>query len=133
MMVLEGHANAIERGTAFFLWRQVLPILVELLGKEIDTASALASVAKDAGISEVFLPLLRIIFACAPSENPITTAMNVENRSVNTEIVLVILLRHLLDHFGPVLLLVEDTQWLDSASLKLLNRIKLEVSKIFGP
>jgi class 3 adenylate cyclase/tetratricopeptide (TPR) repeat protein len=114
MRVLASTASTVEQGTPYAVWR---PVFEDLLGT--DPKHMLAQLSDD---EREHAPLLGVVLADPPPETLATRSMTPEVRQENT---LGLLLRLLELHRGPnaLLLVIDDAQWLDSASWTLLQRV----------
>ncbi len=120
---LSGSGDAIERGTPYFGWR---PILADLLGLDLgDPAARLAhlqSLRAADPLLDRLAPLLGELIAVDIPDTELTAAMQGEVRAFNLQDLVVHLLRERVDDAG-LLLVIEDAQWLDSASQALLREV----------
>ena len=124
-------ADAIERSTPYFAWRSVFAGLLGLSGEEdlpaLETLAA-ARVERLESLARL-APLLGAVLPLRVPDNDLTAEMTGEVRADNTQRLLAALLQDAA-RANPLLLLVEDAQWLDSASLALLNEIARSVQSI---
>jgi class 3 adenylate cyclase len=121
LRVLTAAADAIEQSTAYYAWRPVFSTLFELAPDE-DSAAVQARVLQRVGSLpdvERLLPLLSAVLSVPIPDTALTAEMTGDVRADNTRR----LLQQILQHFAsdqPSLLVVEDAQWLDSASWGVL-------------
>lgn len=117
--VLEGRADPAERSTAYHVWR---PIFAALLGVDPADMAGSAEKVRDALESDrhrELLPLLDEVLALGLPDNDLTSEMHGQVRADNTRDLLLDLLRTAAAR-EPLALFVEDTHWIDSASLGLV-------------
>lgn len=115
-------AEAIEQHTPYHAWR---PLFLNLLGLEHESRLDGAAVQQmlTEKLPEVLWPLLPLLNPLLPVDLPdtaVTAPMTQENRADNTRDLLLTLLQQQGQPGQPQVLLVEDIQWLDSASWQLL-------------
>lgn len=139
LVVLQGFATAINRTTAYFVWRAVLR---QLLGEGPETASAVLR----AKLEETFagnptysswLPLLETVIPAGLVENPLTEQITGAARAAAIEDLVVAMLTRAA---RPRILVLEDLHWFDSSSVDLLAavarrapRVLIVVSDRTGP
>ena len=121
LRVFTAVADAIEQSTAYYAWRPVLSALFDLTPDDDATAVRGKVLQRTVGLAEVerLLPLLSGVLAIQIPDTPLTAEMTGDVRADNTKR----LLRQILQRFAeasPMLLVVEDAHWLDSASWGLL-------------
>ncbi|MFY0572135.1 AAA family ATPase [Archangium lansingense] len=127
--VLGGAADAFEKNTAWFAWR---PIIAELLGPGANEPARREEVLRDLGVKsgmERFAPLLNAFLSAELPETDVTSQITGETRSEST-IELVLEMLRARASKSPLLLVLEDAHWLDSASWKLLNRLRQDMSRL---
>jgi len=123
---LTGAGDPIEQGSPYFAWRPVVEELLGLDGPGSRQAAARRlhleqAMAQDAMLARLG-PLLRDLVEVDLPESELTLAMRGEVRAFNTQDLIVHLLREKTET-GPALLVLEDAQWLDSASWGLLRQV----------
>jgi class 3 adenylate cyclase/tetratricopeptide (TPR) repeat protein len=116
--VLRVVAGTIERATAYRPWR---PLISALL-KDVTSAEELAEKFGSDLRSMALLPLLNPFLPQPLPETPESQAMTGEARSEQLNALLSLGLRRVA-RATPSVLVVEDTQWFDSMSWALLDRI----------
>lgn len=124
-------ADAVEHSTAHYAWRPVFQHLfeVESAGDDLEAQRRHARdwVAGELGEEAVELaPLLNTVLPVELPETALTASLQGRQRADRTHELLVRILRHG-THGHPVLLLVEDAQWLDSASWALLGLVRRKI------
>ncbi|MCL4262701.1 MAG: AAA family ATPase [Anaerolineae bacterium] len=124
-------AEAIEQHTPYHAWR---PLFVNLLGLEHegrpDVSTVQQLLAERLAGSPALLPLLPLLNPLLPVDLPdtaVTAQMAQENRADNTRDLLLTLLQRQGPPGQPHVLLVEDGQWLDSASWRLLAAVRNQI------
>lgn len=123
---LVGAGDAIEEATSYFAWR---PVFREVFGVEEEESTAdlqarvLQRLADDSGLKEL-APLLNPVLPLNLPENDLTGQMTGEARANSTRSLLARLLEGSFGASGLVLVL-EDAQWLDSASWALATQVRL--------
>ncbi len=130
---LWGQADAVESSTPYFAWR---PILSRLLGLEPDQGPAENLEAARHAIARLrsprliaLAPLLAPILGLDLTDSDLTAQMSAQARAENTRDLLVGLLQEAAATV-PLILVLEDTHWLDSASWALTSLVQREVSPL---
>lgn len=127
---LFAHADAIEKVTPYHAWRSLMSQLWGIGGSEgehVDSTAVLQQLqARFAHLPELLplLPLLNPVLGVAMPDTDITAQMNLENRADNTRHLLVTLLQQTVNLALPHVLLLEDVQWMDSASWRVLAGVR---------
>lgn len=129
---LVGAGNSIEQNTAYHAWRS---ILLELLGVEEggDPAVLREMVLGYLDGNPTMVeraPLLNSILPVGMPESDLTRGMSGEVRASNTGALLVYLLKQTKNASDPLVIILDDAQWLDSASWNLLDRVRREMSTL---
>jgi class 3 adenylate cyclase/tetratricopeptide (TPR) repeat protein len=124
-----GSADAIERSAAYHVWRGVFSDVFDL-GTPADPARAAEDrlAELDTGLAHL-APLLGAVLPAAPLDSPRTAEMTGKVRADNTNDLLVAILRAVARH-APIVLVLEDVHWMDSASWALLKRVRHEVAPL---
>ena len=131
--VLVAEADEVERSTGYYAWR---PVFATVLGPESDTAGPqslerrVSALVGDAPDALRLLPLLSSVLPVTIPDNEFTMAMTGELRADRTTQLLARILARVTAS-DPVLLLVEDAQWLDSNSWGLLREVLQGVPRLF--
>ena len=129
---LNGAGDAIEKSTPYYAWRTVFSQCLKLdaVPDDLDVRRKyiLAALEPD---PEAFrlAPLLNAVLALDLPDNDLTVQMIGQVRADNTHILLTHLLQRLASA-APLLLLLEDAHWLDSASWALTLAISRTVQPI---
>lgn len=135
---LVGSGDAIEKSTPYHAWR---PTLYQLLHLEpgdspeqrrVRVQQELGLFAKDPGQAErmqMLAPLLNAVLALDLPDNEITAQMSGEVRADNTQDLLVMLLQRAAQD-APLLLVLEDAHWFDSASWLLVRLVSQQVQPL---
>jgi len=124
MRCLAGAGDAIERATPYHAWRPVFSQLFALDQHADDAEARRAAVLARLADWPELLPLAPLLNAILPldlPESPLTAPMAGQVRADNTVTLLTRLLQEAAA--GPLLLLIEDAHWLDSASWTLLAEL----------
>jgi tetratricopeptide (TPR) repeat protein len=132
--VLVAAADAVERSTGYFAWR---PVFASVLGLEGDSPSperlerSVQELIGDAPDALRLLPLLSSVLPFTIPDNEFTTTMSGELRADSTTHLLGSVLAHVTAS-APLLLVVEDAQWLDSNSWGLLRDVLQGVPRLLA-
>lgn len=131
---ISGTGNAIEKSTTYYAWRPVFSYIFKL-----DTLSDDRSVRRTHLLSlleatlppslQKLTPLINAVIPLDLPENELTRQMNGQVRADNTQLLLLHMLQNL-SRDGPIVFLLEDAQWFDSASWSLIRRVAAEVAPI---
>ena len=136
-----GASEPIERTNSYHAWRSIFYKIFdidELAGKATTTDDARYLVQEKvlSKLHEIdsdlvqYYPLLDVILPMHVPDNELTSAMTGEIRSSNIREVLTRVLAHAADH-RPLLIVLEDLHWFDSASWALLVDVQQKVRPIF--
>ena len=135
LLALQGEGNAINQSTAYYAWR---PIFKQLFD-ESDLASAPAQrrarilrylERHDSPLDRLKLaPLLNPVLAVDFPENSLTEQMTGKVRADNTHDLLIDILRQTATG-RPVLLILENAHWLDSASWAVAARTAEQIPSL---
>jgi predicted ATPase len=134
VMNLIGSGNAIERSTPYHAWRQVFQQFFSLDAQlEDPVARSTYVLAQLPASSETDLlklaPLLNAVLPLDLPDNEITREITGEGRADNTRDMLASLLQ-LAAKRSPLVLILEDAQWLDSASWALAQQVCQQVKPL---
>ncbi len=125
--VLATAADAIDRSTPYYAWR---PIFTELFGVTGDgdtmAVSKIGERMRALPHLERLLPLLGAVLPLRLGDNALTAEMTGDVRADNTRRLLVSLLAEAARE-QPLVLVIEDAHWLDSASAALLLDVAREL------
>ena len=136
-----GGGDPIERTNSYHAWRPIFYSIFDiddLTGKAVSLDETRILV-QDRVISKLreidadlvrYYPLLDVILPMHIPDNELTSAMTGEIRSSNIREVLTRVLAHAADH-KPLLIVLEDLHWFDSASWALLVDVQQKVRPIF--
>ncbi|MCP3959327.1 MAG: AAA family ATPase [bacterium] len=122
---LEGHADAIETSTAYYVWRQILRQLFSLSrldDSEATRSRVLESLTDSDHKTRQLAPLLNAMLPLDLPASELTEQMTGKVRGDNTHDLVTRLLNRDAAR-SPLLVVVEDAHWLDSASWALLARV----------
>ena len=125
VLTATGAGDAIERAVPYRAWRSVFATLCGA-GRLGDPASARQWVAEHLPDERdrQLLPLLEAVLPLGAAENAITSQMSGGARAEMTaDIVLRLFRAVILGEGQPLLILLDDGQWLDSASWALAERV----------
>jgi tetratricopeptide (TPR) repeat protein len=124
-------ADAIEKATPYHAWRGLFGGLLGIQELErLDSTAVHHHLQTHLSQSPELLPLLPLLNPVLGVDIPdteTTAQMNLENRADNTRDLLLTLLQRETNPGLPYLLLVEDAQWLDSASWQVLAALRERV------
>lgn len=129
---LIGRGDAIERSTPWFAWRAVIAGAIEVNHERLELVALEQSLRARFEIDdemERLLPLLSSVVPVTWPDNEWTAQMNGAIRAVNTNL----LLTHLIEQVArekPLVIVLEDSQWCDSASLALLREVATKVQPL---
>lgn len=118
--IFEGESDYVERTTPYYGWRGVFSQMFEMDSFTQTRSRSLSIMAKLATDPELMrlAPLLNALLPLEIPENEVTEIMTGEARAENTRSLLMRLLE-LNIHKSPGLIILDDAQWLDSASWAL--------------
>ncbi|HEX6387021.1 MAG TPA: adenylate/guanylate cyclase domain-containing protein [Anaerolineae bacterium] len=132
IMNLVGSGDAIEKSTVYFAWNAIFRQIFDL-SEAIDPHTAQEQVqARLATLLPELsdrAPLLNPVLSLDFPDNALTESMQGKVRADNTRDLLIRLLLGLAQG-APLLLVMEDAHWLDSASWALLQQAKLDVAPL---
>jgi len=135
---LQGAGDLLARSTPYHAWRPVFARIFRLEtarhsmpARRAAVAAALPLLIDDSDSVADLLPLLNPVLGLDFPESPITERMTGLSRADHTQELLVrVLSAHAARH--PMLLLMEDAHWLDSASALLLKLAVQHVSPLYA-
>ena len=128
---LSAGTEALEKLTSYYVWRGIVSQLLgiaertELSERRLRVNSKLAG----AGTTGALAPLLNTLLVLDLAENDVTSQMTGELRAVNLNQLLLDLVRQEAEQ-APLLIVLEDAHWMDSASWALTLRLALEVKSV---
>jgi len=122
--------DSIEKSTPYYAWR---PIICQLLGLENETEETIATQRE-----KIFnrlrdlkewerAPLLNTLLPLNLPDNLSTLSLQGQRRAEQTLDLLVSLLKAFVTQTGKLILVIENAQWLDSISWKLLLQLQQDV------
>jgi class 3 adenylate cyclase/tetratricopeptide (TPR) repeat protein len=129
--VLSGGGDAIDRSTPYFAWRPVFRQMFHLEGAALTQEGWRQETIRQLGDDAELLRLAPLLSAVLPGDwpaNEITAEMTGEIRADNTNRLLLRLLTRAATR--PLLLALDDAQWLDSASWTLARLTARDISSI---
>lgn len=132
--ILHGHGDAIEQSTPWFAWRSVFEEVLDaemLPQNQDDLEEAVCSRIELDGELKKLLPLLSSVLPLGWSENEWTSQMKGAIRADNTNRLLACILAHSAQE-KPLVLLLEDLHYFDSASLGLLRVVAGRVDRLLS-
>lgn len=126
---LVGEGNAIEQSSPYFAWRPVFSQLFQLdtLPDELHIRQnhVLEQLPADPAIRRL-APLLNAVLPLELPENDLTAELTGLSRANKTHELLTAVLQKAA-HTAPLLIVLEDAHWLDSASWALANVVSQEI------
>lgn len=131
---LTGAGDATASLTPYHAWRPVFAQLFKLDALPQDQQARRAHVLSDVESAvnpelARFAPLLGAVLPLEFQDNDITAQMSGQVRADNTQLLLIGLLQHLASAW-PLLLVLEDAHWFDSASWILARRVAHQVTPV---
>lgn len=133
--VLYGEADPIESRTQYYAFRSILEMLFNI--SDIEDTQVAQSHVRHAITDDKFLleraPLLGEILPLHWQDNELTRQMSGESRAISIREVVLHILRNLLSEHEsmiPTVIILDDAQWLDSATWSLIEYIDAEVPSI---
>jgi len=125
---LFSNGDAIEQSTPYFVWRAIFERLIRWdAADEINPAERVISQLEPA--ARPLAPLLNAVLPVNLPENDLTEQLRGETRQENTHQLLVQVIRKALDG-RPLLLVIDDAHWVDSASWALVRRVHRDVEPL---
>jgi class 3 adenylate cyclase/tetratricopeptide (TPR) repeat protein len=132
LTALFGAGDALEALTAYHIWR---PVFQQLFGFDTlpdDTGTRRAHVLAQLSAEpelERLAPLLNAVLPLDTPESELTRQMTSEVRATNTQDLLVRLLQHTV-RTTPLVVLLEDAHWWDSASWAVAQLVNRDVQSV---
>ncbi|MBK8984874.1 MAG: AAA family ATPase [Chloroflexi bacterium] len=134
IQALVGSGDAVEQSTPYHAWRFIFQ---QLFAPEPNGLRAQRSANLQQRVTAVLdpalhdlLPLLEAVLPVDLPDTTLTAQLTGEARQENTLRLLVNLLAAAVGQNHPLLLIVEDAHWLDSASWRLLWRVQRQVQPL---
>ena len=130
---LNGAGDAIEKSTPYHAWRTVFSQCLNLdaVPDDLDARRKHVLAALESDPEALRLaPLLNVVLALDLPDNDLTVQMTGQVRADNIQALLTHLLQRLASA-APLLLLLEDAHWLDSASWALTLAVSRAVQPMF--
>ena len=125
--VVASHGDAIERARALFPWRDIFVGLLGLEGDDDAQREAFFSHLREDEHDRA--PLLEAALPFDLADTEVTERMSAKGRAEARRELMVELIRRLAAR-GPLMIVMEDAQWLDSASWDLLEAVHREVDPV---
>jgi len=125
-----GDADAIERSTSFYIWREILADLLD--ARELDGSDLIERVKerlREAGLDEASAPLLNGILPLDLEETAAMAEQDARVRADALRDLVVQLFRHRAEKESLVVVL-DDAHWFDSASWALVEAIATRVDSL---
>ncbi|HSH03132.1 MAG TPA: adenylate/guanylate cyclase domain-containing protein [Anaerolineae bacterium] len=130
LFVVGSRGEQVEQATPYFAWRSILRQL--LLPPTADLALLQARVESWVGERPLWLPWLSLLNGILPvnwPETELVAQMTQEVRANNTRLLLLHLIRMFVRN-NTLLLLFDDSHWLDSASWALLAQVHTDLPQV---
>ncbi len=128
---LHGSADAIEKNTAYLTWRNLLAML--FAGEEGGGPEARAAAARRLLQARpdllAWVPLLETILPLGYADTDLTHSLEGEGRAATLRTLIVAALQSAAER-APLLISIEDTHWMDSASWALVAAVARAVSPL---
>lgn len=134
---LQGGGELLSRSTPYHAWRAVFARIFQLDARDsmparrAAVAAALPRLIDDSDSVPDLLPLLNPVLSLDFPETPVTERMTGGSRAAHTQKLLVRVLSAIAARH-PMLLVMEDAHWLDSASALLLKLAVQHVSPLYA-
>ena len=128
--VLAGYGDAVEQSTPYYAWRPIFEKAFGLTDGVATTVEARDRVVEMLDPDERHLaPLLNVILPLDLPETPLIEQIVGEARQDNIHQLLVGVLQRLAG-VNPLVLIIDDAQWLDSVSWTLARRVQRDVEPL---
>ena len=127
-----GAADSIERSTPYHAWRGVFTALLglaEVTDPQARRDHVIGLLASDPEL-ERLAPLLNVVLPLDLPENDVTQQMKGELRADNTHDLLLGVVQHTAG-LAPLLVIIEDAHWKDSASWAFTRLVARNVKSLF--
>ncbi|MGK7912041.1 MAG: AAA family ATPase [Synechococcus sp.] len=127
--VLVGGGDSIERQVPYRAWRSIFSQLLDVQGRP--SSQVLLHLQERFHHRQDWvqlLPLLTAVLDFEIPDSPVTQTMQGQVRADNTRVLLLDILRDCLDR--PMVLVLDDAQWMDSASWQLTQAVLEQFSQI---
>ena len=124
-----GAADSIEQRTAYLAWR---PVVAGILGLDAapDPATQRQRALELLGAEDDrWMPLLNVVIPGAPAESELTLRMDADSRARATRDLLIRMLEAAA-RITPLVIVLEDAHWMDSASWELIEQAAARVSRV---
>lgn len=133
--VLYGETDPVERGTQYYAFRPILESLFDIsdIGDPQNARSRVLSFVEENGFLRERAPLLSEILPIHLPDNELTSQMSGESRAGSLREVVLGVLRNSQFRQGqpvPTAIILDDAQWLDSATWNLVGSISRELPSI---
>ena len=127
LLLLASNTEAIEVGIAYNIWRRIFRDLFDWSDKS--DVDQIWSRCQGMDVNKRLLPLLGAVLPIKINDNDLTAEMTGSVRAANTQQLLVQFLQRQTAE-KPLLLLLEDVQWLDTNSWALLMAVVRSVAPL---
>lgn len=131
--IVPGIAEAIEARTPYFVWKSVLRQLIGLAasssGDEIEDSRSVVDYLRGIGMEPDLAPLLNPVAGLKLPETGITEGLSGKARAERTHAFIAGILRAAAG-LSPVMIVLENAQWLDSASWAQVLEISASVDRL---
>ena len=130
--VLFGESNAIERSTPYFVWRNVLSGFVGISPSQSSVFQRESVVARLKNVDPEFEPLAPLLNAILPIDLPESEIVSQMDDQLRADHLTKLVVALIADFAAkrPVLLILDDGQWLDSASWELASQMARRVPRL---
>lgn len=132
MIVLTGCGDSIEKNRSYFPWQNTFINCLGLaqVNNEQIEEKVKTFFAKKLPKIKHLTPLLNTLLPTNITENEQTLQMTPEVRANNRRFALLKILEYCAEQF-PLVIVLDDVQWLDSASLSLASKVLEQIKPIF--
>jgi hypothetical protein len=124
-----GYADAAELSSSYFAWRSAFRGLLggEDHGDPAQLRGLLPARLQPGGKDEALAPLLNAVLPLEIAESATTRALQGQSRADATAELLYSLIE---ETAGPLLIVLEDCHWMDSASFRLVEMVLARLSRV---